>query len=170
MKQQVSALIIALILAFTLASCSTSSEPSASSQEKQNSTTEPVELSEEAAKMVASIFGAQVETDLTKGTLMPYSGYYYGVVEMPQEPPVNGRMATRIYKQYIPEGLHRSMDYEVLLTVPDGWNTEQFLISSGWKDLADEKIFSLFILEPGESGWGSEDEESYYIEQSFIHR
>ena len=36
--------------------------------------------------------------------------------------------------------------------------------------MADEKIFSLFILEPGESGWGSEDEESYYIEQSFIHR
>ena len=128
------------------------------------------EAKKQAAELVAEMYGKGVETDLSKGTLMPYNGYYYGLVEMGKEYAVNGRTELRSYKQYIPEGLHRSMEYEVLLTVPDGWNTEQFLIASGWKDLADEHIFTLYILEPKDQKWGDEAYESSYIEQAFIHR
>ena len=91
------------------------------------------EVKKQAAELVAEMYGKSVETDLSKGTLMPYTGYYYGLVEIGKEYAVNGRTELRPYKQYIPEGLHRSMEYEVLLTVPDGWNTEEFLIASGWK-------------------------------------
>ncbi|MDD6213421.1 MAG: PHB depolymerase family esterase, partial [Clostridiales bacterium] len=121
------------------------------------------EVSKEVAALKAEKYGAPVETDTSQGTLIPYNGYYYG--EITEE---NGDI--RVYKEYIPEGLHRSMDYEVLVTIPENWNTERFLVESGWLDLADEYIFNLFILEPGKDGWGTQEEEAFYIDKAFTKR
>ena len=73
---------------------------------------------------------------------------------------VNGEIRTA--KVYIsPETPIRS--YYTVIAMPDGVDTEAFLRKSTWKDLADEKEEGLFVLEPGENGWGSAEEELAYV-------
>jgi hypothetical protein len=73
---------------------------------------------------------------------------------------VNGE--TRTAKIYIsPETPIRS--YYTVIAIPDGIDTEEFLRKSTWKDLADEKEEGLFVLEPGENGWGSAADELAYV-------
>ncbi|MBC7330830.1 MAG: hypothetical protein H5T91_00165 [Synergistetes bacterium] len=68
----------------------------------------------------------------------------------------------RTAKIYIPyETPIRS--YYTVIAVPDGVDTGEFLVKSGWKDLADERGEGLFILEPAEGGWGSLEEELEYV-------
>ncbi|PZF85625.1 hypothetical protein [Jiangella anatolica] len=87
------------------------------------------------------------------------TGYYVEQVT------VNG--AARTTKVYIPEGMP-IRGYFTIVSVPDGWNTEDFLDESGWIDIADGRAEGLFVLEPDQSTgqWGDVAAESAYITEA----
>lgn len=96
--------------------------------------------------------------DITLGNKLPLTGYFTRNVTVGNE--------TRTVKVYIaPDTTVR--DYFTVLTVPEGMTTEEFLKNSGWLDIANEKSEGLFILEPGDDGWGTVEEERAYMEQAF---
>lgn len=97
--------------------------------------------------------------DTTLGNELPVTGYYVEQVT------VNG--AARTTKVYIPEGIP-IRGYFTIVSVPDGWNTEDFLDESGWIDIADERAEGLFVLEPDQSTgqWGDVASESAYITEA----
>jgi poly(3-hydroxybutyrate) depolymerase len=69
----------------------------------------------------------------------------------------------RTAKVYIsPETPIRS--YYTVIAVPDGVDTAEFLRQSSWVDVADRREEGLFILEPGEDGWGDPGSEAAYVE------
>ncbi|MDL4814138.1 hypothetical protein [Actinomadura opuntiae] len=69
----------------------------------------------------------------------------------------------RTAKVYIsPETPIRS--YYTVLAIPDGVETGDFLRRTGWRDIADERGEGLFVLEPGESGWGAAAAERAYVD------
>ena len=70
---------------------------------------------------------------------------------------------TRTAKVYIsPETPIRS--YYTVIAVPDGVDTAEFLRRSAWLDVADRREEGLFVLEPGEDGWGDAESEAAYVE------
>jgi poly(3-hydroxybutyrate) depolymerase len=74
---------------------------------------------------------------------------------------IGGR--TRTAKVYIsPETPIRS--YYTVVAVPDGVDTAEFLESSSWVDIADRREEGLFVLEPGQDGWGDHEAEAGYVE------
>ena len=97
--------------------------------------------------------------DTTLGNELPVTGYYVEQVT------VNG--AARTTKVYIPEGMP-IRGYFTIVSVPDGWNTEEFLDESGWIDIADERAEGLFVLESDQSTgqWGDVAAESAYITEA----
>ncbi len=50
-----------------------------------------------------------------------------------------------------------------MIAVPDGVDTGDFILKSGWKGLADANEEGLFVLEPGKGGWGAPEAELAYI-------
>ncbi len=50
-----------------------------------------------------------------------------------------------------------------VITVPEGTTTTDFLVASGWLDLADMNEEGLVLLEPGPGGWGDPQSEQDYI-------
>ncbi|MCR2791673.1 alpha/beta hydrolase-fold protein [Microbacterium sp. zg.Y625] len=94
--------------------------------------------------------------DTMRGNVLPVTGYYVEDVTVGDK--------TRTSKVYIPEDMYLR-GYFTVVSVPDGWDTEEFLTDSGWIDIADERNEGLFILEADqESGdWGTVVEESAYI-------
>jgi hypothetical protein len=69
----------------------------------------------------------------------------------------------RTAKMYIsPETPIRS--YYTVIALPDGVDTAEFLRKSDWRDIADEREEGLFVLEPGENGWGDIDDEAAYVD------
>jgi poly(3-hydroxybutyrate) depolymerase len=54
--------------------------------------------------------------------------------------------------------------YYTVIAVPDGVETAEFLVRSGWIDVADRREEGLFVLEPGLDGWGDIAAESAYVE------
>jgi len=54
--------------------------------------------------------------------------------------------------------------YYAVIAVPDGVDTAEFLRRSSWVDVADRREEGLFILEPGEGGWGDAEREGAYVE------
>ena len=97
--------------------------------------------------------------DTTLGNVLPVTGYYVEQVT------VNG--VARTTKVYIPERMP-IRGYFTIVSVPDGWNTEDFLVRSGWIDIANERAEGLFILEPDQSTgqWGDVAVESAYITEA----
>jgi poly(3-hydroxybutyrate) depolymerase len=70
---------------------------------------------------------------------------------------------TRTAKVYIsPQTPIRS--YYTVIAVPDGVDTAEFLVRSGWIDVADRREEGLFVLEPGPEGWGGATDEAAYVE------
>jgi len=70
--------------------------------------------------------------------------------------------ATRTAKVYIsPETPIRS--YYTVIAVPDGVDTAEFLRKSSWRDIADQREEGLFVLEPGQDGWGDAEAEAAYV-------
>lgn len=57
---------------------------------------------------------------------------------------------------YIPEGL-LCRQPAVAIGIPSNTDSESFISSTGWKDLADEKGFSLILLVANEKGWSYDD-------------
>ena len=53
------------------------------------------------------------------------------------------------------------------MNCPDGVETVEFMKESGWMDLADENMFCLFVLEPGENGWGTPEEELEFFRTAY---
>ncbi len=50
-----------------------------------------------------------------------------------------------------------------VIAVPEGVETAEFLVASGWHAIADEKEEGLVLLEPGPDGWGNAVSEQEYI-------
>lgn len=70
---------------------------------------------------------------------------------------------TRTAKVYIPKGTNQGARF-VLMNVPkNAKSTVDFMVSSGWMDLADERGFCLYVLEPSNGKWGTPKEEMDYI-------
>ncbi|GIM89871.1 hypothetical protein Ato02nite_016640 [Paractinoplanes toevensis] len=53
--------------------------------------------------------------------------------------------------------------YYTVIAVPDGTDTADFLQSSGWRDVADQRQEGLFVLEPGPAGWTAAEAEADYL-------
>ena len=66
-----------------------------------------------------------IDSEEISPLIIPYTGYFTGSV-----PEMEGRS----YKLYIPEG-YRMKTYQIVMNVPDGIATDEFLVSSGWKAL-----------------------------------
>ena len=56
--------------------------------------------------------------------------------------------------------------YYTVIAVPDGVETADFLLKSGWIEMANQKEEGLFVLEPGQGGWGHVDEELAYVNEA----
>ncbi len=96
--------------------------------------------------------------DITLGNKLPLTGYFTRNVTVNDD--------TRTVKIYVaPDTTVR--DYFTVVAAPEGMSTEEFLQKTDWIDIANKKSEGLFILEPGESGWGSAEEELDYINQAF---
>lgn len=71
--------------------------------------------------------------------------------------------STRTAKVYIPKGTNQGERF-VLMNVPENEkNTVDFMVRSGWIDLANERGFCLYVLEPANGKWGSPKDEMEYI-------
>lgn len=69
---------------------------------------------------------------------------------------------TRTAKFYIPKHTVYNQP-TVFVGVPNGVNTWDFLVQSGWKALADEKLLHIVMMEPENGTWGSPEAEIAYI-------
>ncbi len=69
---------------------------------------------------------------------------------------------TRTAKFYIPPNTVFNQP-TVFVGVPGGEDTWNFLVESGWKDLADEKGLHIVLMEPENGEWGTDEEEIAYI-------
>jgi poly(3-hydroxybutyrate) depolymerase len=67
--------------------------------------------------------------------------------------------AVRTLKQYFPEKLQYRQPL-VALGVPSGQDAGAFLITSGWKKIADDKSITVVLLEASKGGWQA-DETAY---------
>lgn len=72
----------------------------------------------------------------------------------------------RTAKLYIPKNTPQGTSF-VLLNVPRGEATIDFLQKSGWLELADRKPVCLFAAEAGEAGWMAPEDEQDYIHACF---
>ncbi len=72
----------------------------------------------------------------------------------------------RTAKLYVPKNCPQGTTF-VVMNVPDGLDTVDFMETSGWISLADEKRFCLFVLEPGAGSWKTPAEEANYMEAGF---
>jgi len=50
-----------------------------------------------------------------------------------------------------------------VIAVPEDYNTTEFLVTSGWHDIADNNDEGLVLLEPGPEGWSDPEAEQDYI-------
>lgn len=95
--------------------------------------------------------------DYTRANKLPreMSGYWTKSFDVGGKP--------RTAKVYIsPQTPIRS--YYTVVAVPDGVDTAEFLRRSSWADVADRREEGLFVLEPGEGGWGDAHTEAAYVE------
>lgn len=87
-----------------------------------------------------------------------YVGYLEGTVETDY--------GTRTYKIYVPEDCRRDAS-AYFLAVPDNVETDQFLVQSGWIDIADEDKVVLCVFEPEDKTWSSAEEEQAYFTAAY---
>ena len=74
---------------------------------------------------------------------------------------------TRTAKLYVPKDTPQGTSF-ILMNVPEGKDdTVKWLYESGWLTAADTLKLCLFVLEPGEGGWGSAEEEMAYIQAGY---
>ena len=100
----------------------------------------------------------ELATDYSQAAQLPETGYFYQNFE------VNGE--TRTVKLYLSDTIS-VRPYYTIVAVPDGVDTDTFLTDKGWFALADEQGEGLLILEPGENGWGSAEDEQAYVAQAY---
>lgn len=109
---------------------------------------------------LAQIMSRQLEKYKNPVTSIPM--LWQGLVEME----LKVGTTTRTAKLYIPPNTPQGTSF-VLLNTPRGESTVDFLIKSGWLDLADRNPICLFAAESGKSGWMTSEEEQDYIHACF---
>jgi len=92
--------------------------------------------------------------DYSRANKLPLTGYFEKSFD------VNGE--TRTAKIYI-SATAPIRTFFTVIAVPDGVDTTEFLIASGWHDIADANEEALLLLEPGKGGWKSPEEELPYV-------
>ena len=139
--RKIIALCVAVLLTVSLLSASVIAMAA-------DDTAEPVLLTDENVP----------EVDITRGMILPLNGY------LSQEIQVGD--TTRTVKLYIGENAPVRC-YMTWINVPDDTDPYEFLQETGWAAYADEKGEGIFVLEPGEGGWGTPDEEAEYLAAAF---
>ncbi len=75
-----------------------------------------------------------------------------------------GNKKIRTAKFYIPEGTVFNQP-TVFVGVPNGVDTGEFLVKSGWKDLADKKKLHIVMMEPENEKWDQGEDDIRYIQE-----
>lgn len=75
-----------------------------------------------------------------------------------------GNKKIRTAKFYIPEGTVFNQP-TVFVGVPNGVDTGEFLVKSGWKDLADKKKLHIVMMEPENGQWDQGEDDIKYIKE-----
>lgn len=109
---------------------------------------------------LTAIMTVQLEASRNSVTSIPM--LWQGLVEMELQVGAH----TRTAKLYIPQNTPQGTSF-VLLNVPRGESTIDFLQKSGWLDLANWNPICLFAAEPGKEGWMTPEEEQAYIHSCF---
>ena len=109
---------------------------------------------DDGSKAISLDNAAPPDYNFTRANKLPLTGYFEKSFDL------NG--AKRTAKVYIaPDAPIRA--YFTVIAVPDGVSTNDFIQKSGWKTLADKNEEGLFILEPGQGGWGTSGNEAAYL-------
>ncbi|WP_194610342.1 hypothetical protein [Clostridium vitabionis] len=112
------------------------------------------EAADPLEKMVDLDTAPVPEHNYTKANRLPLTGYMTKAFE-------DGRTMKIYIAREAP-----IRPYFTVITVPDGQDTKEFLKNSGWQAVADDRAEGLILLEPGENGWGSADEEKDYLTEA----
>ena len=96
-----------------------------------------------------------VDERAARGNYLPYTGYF-------EETYTTGAGAGRKARFYIPEGSYMR-NYFLALALPSGTDVEEFLVNSGWIDVADANRMGLIVLLPNGNQWGSYAQERAYV-------
>lgn len=92
--------------------------------------------------------------DFQRANKLPMTGYFEKSFD------VNG--SKRTAKFYIAASAPIRSFFTVL-AVPEDYGTTEFLVASGWHDIADRNEEGLVLLEPGPDGWSDPEAEQAYI-------
>ena len=103
-----------------------------------------------------ALISAPAERD-PDGNQLPMTGYFKAAL--------TGDFADREVRYYIPDTA-TIRPYYHFIAVPDGVDVDQFLVDSGWKQLADETGECLYVLVPDQSTgvWGDAAAEKAYMD------
>ncbi|MCL1810000.1 MAG: cadherin-like beta sandwich domain-containing protein, partial [Clostridiales bacterium] len=92
--------------------------------------------------------------DNSESNQLPLTGYFKASLPAPN--------AGREIRYYIPDtAIQRP--YFHFIAVPNGVNADNFIVASGWKQIADETGECLFVLMPKDGVWGTVADEKAYI-------
>lgn len=105
---------------------------------------------------IAAVMAERIAATKCENTVVPM--LWQGLLEL--NIPVGNSVRTAKY--YIPKDTPQGTTM-VVLNIPEGEETIPFLKKSGWMELADQKQFCLFVLEPTGNGWGTPEEEEPYV-------
>ncbi len=72
------------------------------------------------------------------------------------------RNKVRTAKFYIPDGSEYNQP-TIFIGVPASYETDRFLLESGWKSLAEKNHFYLVMMEAENGAWGDDESEIAYI-------
>jgi len=92
--------------------------------------------------------------DFQRANKLPMTGYFERSFD------VNG--SKRTAKFYIAASAPIRSFFTVI-AVPEDLETTEFLVASGWHDIADSNEEGLVLLEPGPKGWSGPNEEQVYL-------
>lgn len=183
MKRKYWPLAVAGILAVSAAGCqNTGMESAAASsvavQESAASTAAAAETTAAAAETTAAAAETPsgsgehltINTFPEEGTpvyeidkLNQFGTFYTGLWEGTAE---TAKGDQRSYKIYVPEDCRRDAS-AYFIAVPDGVDTDTFLIDSGWIKIANEDKVVLCVFEPQDQKWGSAEDEADYFKTAY---
>ena len=117
---------------------------------------------ESVAQWARSLFYEKEQTlpDMDDITSLDYD--YSQAAQLPLTGYFTKHIGSRTMQMYLSENIS-IRPYYTVVAVPDGVNSADYLAEQGWFDVADEKGEGLVVLEPGENGWGTPQEEIGYI-------
>ena len=94
------------------------------------------------------------EYDYQRANKLPLTGYFEKSFE------ING--TSRTAKFYI-SSTAPIRSFFTVIAVPEGYNTTEFMVASGWQAIADKYGEGLVLLEPGNNRWGDTETELLYV-------